>query len=192
MQKELIMVVTKHRKFGMILIPYVITPSNGNSLYSVIDKASPINIKDASGYCADFDEIIKLYGTIDDIHIARLFSKEPPADFLRRVDSDFIDRRIRPHIDVRLKKMLQLTIASGLRFFYKSPKYSQIYPSDEITVAEKKSRMLFLFDRNENGIRYRIAIDHGDHYDKLKGKTAIVITDENPCSVVINNVLYQF
>lgn len=83
-------------------------------------------------------------------------------------------------------------MANGLRIFYKSPKYSQIYPSDEIHLAPKNTRMLFLFDRNENGIRYRIAIDHGDHYDKLKGKTAIVITDENPCSVVINNVLYQF
>lgn len=191
MQKELIMVVTKHRKFGIILIPNIITPSGGNSLYSVIDKASPINIQDAAGYCADYEEIIRLSGAIDDIYIARLFSKEPPADFLRHVDAEFIAKRIRPHIDVRLKKMLQLTIANGLRIFYKDPKYSQIYQADEISVAEKKSRTLFLFDRNENGIRYRIAIDHGDHYDKLKGKTAIVITSENPCSVVINNVLYQ-
>ena len=192
MQKELIMVVTKHRKFGMTLVPNVITLSGGNSLYSAIEKASPINIKDVSGFCDDYDEIVKLYGTIDDIYIARLFSKEPPVDFLRHVDADFIAKRIRPHIDARLKKMLRLSIANGLRFFYKSPKYSQIYQADEIVVAEKKSRMLFLFDRNENGIRYRIAIDHGDHYDKLKGKTAIVITSENPCTVVINNVLYQF
>ena len=192
MQKELIIVITKHRKFGNILIPNIITPSGGNSLYSAIDKASPISIKDVAGYCADFDEIVKLYGTIDDIYIARLFSKEPPADFLRHVDAEFIEKRIRPHIDVRLKKMLQLAIANKVRFFYKMPKLSQIYPSDEVVVAEQKSRALFLFDRNENGIRYRIAIDHGDHYDKLKGKTAIVITNENPCSVVINNVLYQF
>ena len=78
MQKELIIVITKHRKFGNILIPNIITPSGGNSLYSAIDKASPISIKDVAGYCADFDEIVKLYGTIDDIYIARLFSKEPP------------------------------------------------------------------------------------------------------------------
>ncbi len=191
MQKELIIVITKHRKFGNILIPNIITPSGGNSLYSAIDKASPISIKDVAGYCADFDEIVKLYGTIDDIYIARLFSKEPPADFLRHVDAEFIEKRIRPHIDVRLKKMLQLAIANKVRFFYKMPKLSQIYPSDEVVVAEQKSRALFLFDRNENGIRYRIAIDHGDHYDKLKGKTAIVITSEKPCSVVINKVLYQ-
>jgi len=192
MGKELIIVLTIHRKFGVVLVPHIITPTNGTSLYSVIDKASPINIQDADGYCTDYEEIIKLSGAIDDTYIARLFSKEPPADFLRHVDKEFVASRIRPHIDSRLKKMLKLIMANGLRIFYKSPKYSQIYPSDEIHLAPKNARMLFLFDRNENGIRYRIAIDHGDHYDKLKGKTAIVITDENPCSVVINNVLYQF
>lgn len=192
MGKELIIVLTIHRKFGVVLVPHIITPTNGTSLYSVIDKASPINIQDADGYCSDYEEIIKLSGAIDDTYIARLFSKEPPADFLRHVDKEFVVSRIRPHIDSRLKKMLKLIMANDLRIFYKSPKYSQIYPSDEIHLAPKNTRMLFLFDRNENGIRYRIAIDHGDHYDKLKGKTAIVITDENPCSVVINNVLYQF
>ena len=192
MLKELIIVVTTHRKFGVELVPYIISPTGGSSLYSVIDKASPINIKDAEGYCDDYEEITKLYGAIEDSYIARLFSKESPADFLRHVDHDFVAKRIRPHIDSRLKKMLKLIVANGLRIFYKSPKYSRIYPSDEISLAPKNARMLFLFDRNENGIRYRIAIDHGSHYDKLKGKTAIVITDENPCSVVINNVLYQF
>lgn len=192
MQKELVAVVTKHRKFGVVITPYLITPSSGASLYSVIDKASPINIQDATGYCDGYEEIIKLYGTIEDVYVARLFSKEPPMDFLRHVDKDFIETRIRPHIEVRLKKMLKLAISLNLRIFYKDPKYSQFYATDEITVATGKSRMLFLFDRNENGIRYRIAIDHGDHYDKLKGKTAIVITDQDPCNVVINNVLYQF
>ncbi|MBO7496254.1 MAG: DEAD/DEAH box helicase [Salinivirgaceae bacterium] len=192
MRKELIIIVTTHRKFGVELIPYIITPSTGSSLYSVIDKASPINIADAVGYCPDYDELIKLYGSIDDIYIARLFSKEPPADFLRHVDKEFIEKRIRPHIEIRLKKMLKLIAAHNLRLFYKDPKLSQIYSVDEITLAAEKSHMLFLFDRNENGIRYRIAIDHGDHYEKLKGKTAIVITDSSPCIVVINKVLYQF
>lgn len=192
MQNELIMVVTKHRKFGVVMIPYVITPSGGTSLYSVIDKASPINIQGTRDYCDGYDEIIKLYGTIEDVYIARLFSKEPPKDFLHRVDKDFIEKRIRPHIDIRLKKMVELAIRLNVRIFYKDFKFSQIYTTDEISVATDKSRMLFLFDRNENGIRYRIAIDHGDHYDKLKGKTAIVITDHNPCNVVINKVLYQF
>ena len=192
MRKELIIVVTTHRKFGVELIPHIITPASGSSFYSVIDKASPINIVDVDGYCPDYDELIKLYNTIDDIYVARLFSKEPPSDFLRHVDKEFIHKRIRPHIEVRLKKMLRLIVAHNLRVFYKDPKLSQIYASDEITLAAEKSRMLFLFDRNENGIRYRIAIDHGDHYEKLKGKTAIVITDASPCTVVINKVLYQF
>ena len=191
MQKELIIVVTAHRKFGIILVPNLITPSNGNSLYSVIDKASPINIKDANGYCSDYDSIIKLSDTIEDTYIARLFSKEPPSDFLRRVDATFIENRIRPHIEIRLKKMLELAIKLNLRIFYRDAKYSQIYTTDEISLSNLKSKVLFLFDRNENGIRYRIAIAHGDHYDKLKGKTAIVITDQNPCYVIINRTLYQ-
>ena len=192
MQRELIIVVEKHRKFGVFLVPYIITPSGGNALYSVIDKASPISITDVAGYCDDYEQIIRLYGSIEDIYIARLFSKEPPSDFLRHVDKEFIANKIRPYIEIRLKKMLKLAVANKLRIFSKDPRCTQVYASDEVSVPEQRVYPLFLFDRNENGIRYRIALDHGDHYDKLKGKTALVITDEKPCNVVINKVLYQF
>ena len=192
MQRELIIVVEKHRKFGVLLVPYIITPSGGNALYSVIDKASPISIRDTAGYCDDYEQIIRLYGSIEDTYVARLFSKEPPSDFLRHVDKEFIASKIRPYIEVRLKKMMKFALAQHLRIFQKDNNCTQVYAADEIKVAGSRVYALFLFDRNENGIRYRIAIDHGDHYDKLKGKTALVITDEKPCNVVINKVLYQF
>ena len=82
MNKELIIVLTWHRKFGVVLIPCIISPSDGAVPYSVIDKASPVNVQDVVGYCEDYETIVKLYGTIDDVYIARLFSKEPPSDFL--------------------------------------------------------------------------------------------------------------
>ena len=192
MQRELIIVVEKHRKFGVLLVPYIITPSGGTALYSVIDKASPISIRDAAGYCDDYEQIIRLYGSIEDTYVARLFSKEPPSDFLRHVDKEFIANKIRPYIEIRLKKMMKFALAQHLRIFLKDNNCTQVYAADEIKVAGSRVHALFLFDRNENGIRYRIAIDHGDHYDKLKGKTALVITDEKPCNVVINKVLYQF
>lgn len=192
MPKQLIVAVTQHRKFGVTLVPYVITPSSGDSFYSVIDKASPISIQEVDGFCDDYRELLKYTAAIDDIYIARLFSKEPPQEFLRHVDNQFVEQRIRPHIEQRLKKILAIIIAHNIRLFYKDPKLKQLYIEDEITVAQGKSHILFLFDRNENGIRYRIAIDHGDHYDKLKGKTAMVITDKEPCNVVINKVLYRF
>ena len=192
MQRELIIVVEKHRKFGVLLVPYIITPSGGNALYSVIDKASPINISDTAGYCDDYEQIIRLYGSIEDTYVARLFSKEPPSDFLRHVDKEFIANKVRPYIEIRLKKMMKFALAQHLRIFLKDNNCTQVYAADEIKVAGSRVHALFLFDRNENGIRYRIAIDHGDHYDKLKGKTALVITDEKPCNVIINKVLYQF
>ena len=192
MQRELIIVVEKHRKFGVLLVPYIITPSGGNALYSVIDKASPINISDTAGYCDDYEQIIRLYGSIEDTYVARLFSKEPPSDFLRHVDKEFIANKVRPYIEIRLKKMMKFALAQHLRIFLKDNNCTQVYAADEIKVAGSRVHALFLFDRNENGISYRIAIDHGDHYDKLKGKTALVITDEKPCNVIINKVLYQF
>jgi len=192
MGRQLIVAVTRHRKFGVTLVPYIITPGNGDSLYSVIDKASPINIEEVDGFCEDYRDLLKLAAAIDDVYIARLFSKEPPRDFLRHVDAQFVEAHVRPHMEQRLKKMIAIIVNNGIRLFYKDLKYHQIYLADELNVAKGKSQVLFLFDRNENGIRYRIAIDHGDHYDKLKGKTAIVITDSNPCNVVINKTLYRF
>ncbi|MBO7593467.1 MAG: hypothetical protein J6T12_00705 [Salinivirgaceae bacterium] len=192
MPKQLIVAVTQHRKFGVTLVPYVITPSSGDSFYSVIDKASPISIQEVDGFCDDYRELMKYTAAIDDIYIARLFSKEPPLVFFRHVDKQFVETHIRPYLEQRFKKMLSIIIAHKIRLFFKDFKYEQMYIENELTVAEGKSHILFLFDRNENGIRYRIAIDHGDHYDKLKGKTAMVITDKEPCNVVINKELYRF
>ncbi len=90
MPKQLIVAVTQHRKFGVTLVPYVITPSSGDSFYSVIDKASPISIQEVDGFCDDYRELMNYSAAIDDIYISRLFSKEPPQECLRHVDNQFV------------------------------------------------------------------------------------------------------
>lgn len=191
MNKELIVAITEHRKFGVILIPYLITPTSGNSLYSVIDKATPNNIKDIEEYNDDFLHLIKISGEIDDIYMARLFSKEPPQEFLTKVNQEFIEQRIRPHIELRLKKMMDLIADLNLRLFYKDRQYSQIYASDLITQAEKGTEAIFIFHRDEKGIRYHLVIQQGDNRIGLRNKKSIVITDF-PCNVVIDQVWYHF
>lgn len=193
MAKELIIAVTKHRKFGNILAPYIITPAEGNSFYSSIEKANPVNVKEIDDFKPEYAEMVKLASEFDDSYISNLFTKkkEDARDFIQNVDEEFIQLRIRPHIEKRLHKMVAILPKTDLRLFYKDRKYAKIYRTDEIKLSDKKADAIFNFNRNAEGIQYFLTISVGDEEISLKGKKPQVLT-YSPCITVIEQQMFVF
>jgi len=193
MQKELILTVTTHRKFGVIISPFIITPINGNTFYSSIEKANTINVKEVSDYNETYLQIVKLIGEYDDTYIAGLFTKkkEDARTFIQNVDYEFIELRIRPHIEKRLHKLIKLIEKSNVPVYFKDRKYAKIYRTDLITFAGSSAKAIFNFNRNDEGIQYFLSIRHQGIDIKLKNKKALILT-QSPCSIVIDEKLYYF
>ena len=193
MPKQLILTITEHRKFGVVFVPYIITPTQGNTFYSSIERANTVNVKDVDGTDEKHYKLVKLISEYDDNYIANLFTKktEDAKNFIQNVDYDFINQRIRPHIEKRLVNILNLLPKLSIQLYYKDRKYAKIYRSDEILPADSKAKAIFNFNRNNEGIQYYLSIKHNNEEIKLKNKKALILTQQ-PSSIVVNNRLYIF
>ncbi len=196
MARELIVVIGMHRKFGAMLFPHIITPTNAtadsDSIYSAIDDASCVNIKDVEGYCPEFDLLLKISDEISDYEISRKFSKEPMPTFLRHVDAEFVEQRVRPYIELRLKKILQIIESQHIRIFHQSYRDAKLLKSDQVNIQENYSQAIYVFSRIDEGIHYHIDILNNDERVSFRGKRSLVLTAQEPCNILVNNTLYRF
>ncbi len=193
MDKELIIAITTHRKFGPVIFGYIITPATGNTFYSTIERANNVNIKEIDNCTDAAINIVKNISEYDDSYIANLFTKkkEDARAFIKNVDSDFVEKRIRPHIEKRLHKIIWLLPESKIRVFYKDIKYAGIYDADKIEIAGANAKAVFNFNRTDNGIEYFLNIRYKDKTVSLKNKKHIVLT-QNPCTIMLDGNLYSF
>ncbi len=193
MTKELIITITQHRKFGPIFSAYIITPDKGNTFYTSIEKANNINIREIDNYTADKEKMVKLINEYDDNYIANLFTKkkEDARDFIKNVDYDFINQRIRPHIEKRIHQITPILVKSGVRVFFKDRKYAKIYLADQIPISTDPAQAVFYFNRNNEGIQYSLSISQANEEVTLKNKKALVLAD-SPCVLMLNQQLYLF
>jgi len=193
MSKQLIVAITEHRKFGPIFSCHVITPADGNTFYSSIEKANNINIQDIDNSSPEALEILQMVLEYDDNPIANFFTKkkEDAREFIKNVDEDFVADRIRPFIERRLLKISKLLPKSGLQIFFKDKGYTKIYKADEVILAGPKAQAVFNFIRDSEGLSYYLTINHDNESISLQNKKAVILTDL-PCVFVLNNKLYTF
>ncbi len=193
MNKELIIAITTHRKFGSIIIGYIITPATGDAFYSTIERANNVNVKEIDNLSDAAINIVKSISEYTDSYIANLFTKkrEDAREFIKKVDTDFISLRIKPHIEKRLHKIIGLLPESNTRVFYKDIKYTGIYLADKLSIAGANAKALFNFKRTDNGIEYFLNISHMGKVVSLKNKKHLVLT-QNPCSLMLDGNLYSF
>jgi SNF2 family DNA or RNA helicase len=193
MTKELIIAITQHRKFGSIFSAYIITPSEGNTFYTSIEKANNINIQEIDNISYDKEQIVKFINEYDDNYIANLFTKkkEDARNFIKNVDYEFINLRIRPHIEKRIHQIARLLVKSNLRLFFKDRKYSKIYMADRITFANANADAIFNFNRTDQGIQYFLSISQNQEEILLKNKKAFILAD-SPCVLLLQQQLYIF
>jgi hypothetical protein len=193
MTKELILAITEHRKFGMLFVPYIITQSPGNSFYSAIEKANQVNLKEVEGYGPMHEQILQLVSEYDDLHIASMFTrkKEEAVEFLKNVDQQVVNDRIRPSIEKRLLKIVKLLHQHPFRIFLKDRQYNKIYLSDQVEIAGLGAEAVFNFNRTPQGLEYFLTIHHQSHEITLRHKKQVMLTME-PCTLVLEQKLYLF
>ncbi len=193
MSKEFVLALTEHRKFGVVFVSYVITPEEGNSFYSSIERANQINIKDADNYNDTLEKIQALILQYDDSQIANFFTKkkEDAVEFIKNVGEDLVNSRIRPFVEKRMHKIFNLMLQTDVRLYFKDKKYAKIYAADQVNVAGPNAKAVFNFTRTSEGLQYFLNIHAEDGIVSLKNKRAHVVT-QNPCTLLLSNRLYRF
>ncbi len=192
MNKYFIIAVNKHRKFGLIAIPYIV--KKNKSFYTIQEK---INFDDIDNYEFDFSEkekqLIKIIDEYSDRNLLKIFSKKKQnfKEFYATVPQEIINRQIRPHIERRLVKCVEILKNTDIKIFRTTKNYDNIYDSDEILLNKNDAQTVFNIIKTENETKYFISIQQDDKEITLTNKNPFLLTNL-PCSLLLNNKIHTF
>lgn len=191
--KEFIIAIKNHHLFGLLLLPAVIAkPKKGKNIF-IQEFITPETIEN---YELDKNNIIKRITEITHVYsdkelFKRFSKKDSLKDFLQTVDNDLIEKQIRPFIERRIHKCLEMLKNSEYRIFEAEGKKTAIYAEDELKIRKNAAKTIFNFHRTAEGTKYFLSIEHNNTNISLKGKNGNVLVNK-PCWLRLENNIYYF
>jgi len=190
--EKLIIIVTHKKKLGNLIIPYIALTGDLPSI-TLIEQAVP-NLFNSSDYSFSEKEkdVIEILYNINEKTIFKVFSKDKTLkQFYDKLTADFAQYHIRPYIEKNITKALDTLSETDIPFYFKDPRYSKIYETDEINFHREPAQALFQFDLSDEELRYSLKIFSGNKKILLKGQDIIELATD-PASMLINNTIYRF
>jgi SNF2 family DNA or RNA helicase len=184
------LVLTTHRLWGKILLPYIIESEAKNKYFRLFECLSPYPADETLKNLENEEiELVRLTNEYSDKSIFKLFSKDNSVkDFLRNVNSEKIDKFIRPYIEIRLRKCLVIARDEGTLCFIRQSKSDVLHYEDQLETAPESALPLFRFDRQPEGSTYKLKIEYGGKPIELFHNTVDIVCNK-PCIIRIGNRL---
>lgn len=178
------LVLSPHRLWGLILLPYIIEPESNNKYYRLTEGLSPFPGSDTLSILDQEErEAINIINEYTDRNLFHLFSKDKSVkDFLTNVSSERIDSFIRPYIERRIYRCLSLSRDAGLNVFYQKTKTSTLHKEDLLILFQDYAIPLFRFTKDDDKSTYNLGLDAGGKRVDLKRSSAEIICNF-PCII---------
>ena len=122
MEEMLIITVAEHRTLGYVLVPYLVTRKPPKDFYVLKRRVSSEDIEDEpERYSESEQRIIKLTEEYSDTSLIRIFSRKKisPGDFHNQLTKEELSNKIRPFVEKRLQKCIELIISEQIPFYFK-------------------------------------------------------------------------
>ncbi len=193
MKGKFALTLTTHRILGPLFNPVIITPSPNREYYSVSDRLSLANLPQYEQYLLPEEtSLVKIIEEYSDNQLLKVFSRKriSAQDFLASVEEPVYERQVRPYIERRLLRCIDLFSGTEIPVFHKK-QHNNIYETDRLLLQEDMANAVFNFDRNLEGIQYFLSISYNDEIISLNGKHGFVLTND-PCRLVLENRIFQF
>jgi superfamily II DNA or RNA helicase len=134
-------------------------------------------------------EIVSLIDGYSDRNLHKAFSRRGTAkDFLESVDDESIKAHIRPFIETRLYKVLEIARDNRIALFTKDKSNRNVFPEDFIRIEKIPADPLFSF-RYGDQLTYSLSLNHGNQTLSLKDRPVEIICNK-PCALILEGTLY--
>ena len=193
MEQKFIVTLTEHRTLGYIFIPYIVQKQNDKEFYSIKDRLTHVKKKHYAEILGQAElDIIKYVEEYNDTELLRIFSKKKISsnDFVRTIDKELLDKHVRPYIERRLYKCLEIVTSNNIPLFDKRLNQS-IFDTDRINHYREKAHAIFNFELHDEELHYFLTMLQGNDEMKLTNKEAVYLTNQ-PCSLIVDYQLYVF
>ena len=194
LKKELVVAITDHPLLGLLLVPYIVTKKPNHGFYQIEVRISQFNIdKYLSGFSDKEKKLVKLADDYSDQNLFKLFAKSKSLNtvqFMSSLKRDFADEHIRPYIEKRLSKIIDLIQDMDIELYFKD-KPTYINSDERVFVAKNKALAVFNISKLPEESQYYLTIRHDNKEISLLNKTGFTLVNE-PCKIIIENKLYCF
>lgn len=188
---KLVYSLYNHEYLGLLISPYIVQLNDAGNFTYTNKKLNSLTSKEFDYLLDGTDvELIKLMEECDQQTIIRKHASKKgmrPLDFFQQVYTSEMHELIRPTIEKRLSKCLELCKDKELFVMGDDddPTWKRIHYN------EGKVSVLFHFKRNEDGIRYYPTLLHQGKLLKFQQQGALLLS-MNPAWMLIDDQLYEF
>ena len=182
MKGKFALTLTTHRILGPLFNPVMITPSDNREYFTVSDRLSMANLRQYESQLSP--EHIKLVGIIEeysDNQLLKVFTKKRTSaqDFLSSVDENLYERQLRPYVERRLLRCMDVLSGSDIPVYLKKL-HNNIYETDRIWLQDETADVVFNFIRTPEGLQYFLTVSYADQNIRLTGQPGFILVND-PC-----------
>lgn len=186
------LILTHHRLWGSVLMPYILSGESGRAYYRLSEALSPFPAIDTLATLAPEErDSVSIINEYSDRNLFKLFSKhESVKEFLEKVTPDWIENFIRPFIESRIHKCFSLARDEAIPVFLQKAKISTLHLEDRLNFPGEYARPVFRFNRDDQQSTYSLSLEHGGNLINLR-KSVVDIICTSPCLIREgNNIIF--
>ncbi|MBN1116408.1 MAG: DEAD/DEAH box helicase [Bacteroidales bacterium] len=190
---QFVLVIADHRILGFVLAPYLVKPDKTKGMYLTYDKITLEKLKSYEQILSPEQiQIVKFIDNYSDQNLHKLFCKKKLTvhDFVNSIPEDLFLEHVRPYIDKQIVKCLDVLRYNKVPIYHKTIQ-NKIYESDRAQLIDEECETVFNFKRTEEGIFYKLTIEHSGEEVNLNGKEGVVIVND-PCCLAVEDKLFVF
>jgi len=178
------LVLTHHRLWGSVLLPYIIQKEANRSYYKLSECLSPFpNIDTLSTLASEEREVVKIINDYTDRNLFRVYSKDKNVkEFLEKVTPDKLEKFIRPYIEKRIYKCLLISRDENIPVYFQKTKDAALHSEDLLLLSGEHAEPVFRFIRNEEQSTYNLSLETGGKLIDMK-RSSIDILCMSPCLI---------
>lgn len=180
--------LTEHRIWGLVLMPLMLSRDRDNNFYKPDHTVFPLDTDENFISLSNTEKkIVRIIDEYSDQKLFTLFSKHKNVkEFQDRVQKESIHNFIRPYIEKRLNRVLEIIRGSSIKVFMREKTRSNVFEEDFLQIIDKEVFPLFHFIKTEEEASYSLQLFTDNGRISLKDKYFDILTD-HPASLRINN-----
>jgi superfamily II DNA or RNA helicase len=184
------LVLTQHRLWGLILMPYIIVNETNRTYFRLLEALFPFpNTDTLSTLQPEEREVISILNDYTDRNLFKLFSKDKTVkEFLEKVSPDRIENFIRPFIESRIYKCFSIARDEAIPVYLQKAKISTMHLEDQLLLSGDHAHPVFMFNRNEEQSTYSLSLESAGKLINLR-KSSIDIICSSPCLIRETNTI---
>jgi superfamily II DNA or RNA helicase len=186
------LILTRHRLWGIILVPYIIVNEANRSYFRLSEVLTPFpDIDTLSTLEPEEIEIVNIINSYSDRNLFKVFSKDSTVKgFLEKVTPDRIENFVRPYLESRIYKCFSIARDEAIPVYYQKAKISTLHSEDQLVLIGESAHPVFWFNRNEEQSTYSLSLETAGSLMNLR-KSVIDIICMSPCLIrERNNIIF--